>query len=130
MDFPDEARADAKLKVLIRHLVLSFPHATILSRQVEDRYHVFVIAPYEGGPDKAVQVERAVLVERHTTVDEFRVLLESLHLPTLLQSCERFDIRQSEQACTRPMGSGNQAEIPCLMTPPTEEGSWRRLAVQ
>ena len=40
---------EAALKALIRHLVLSFPKAAILSRQVGDRYHVFVMVPYAGG---------------------------------------------------------------------------------
>ena len=40
---------EVALKALIRHLVLSFPDTAILSRQVGDRYHVFVIVPYADG---------------------------------------------------------------------------------
>ncbi len=33
MELSGETGAETKLKVLIRHLVVSFPHAAILSRQ-------------------------------------------------------------------------------------------------
>ena len=64
MEFPGQARGDAKLKALIRHLLRTFPQTSILSRQVGDTYHVFVIVPYGGGPEKAIQVESALLVDR------------------------------------------------------------------
>jgi hypothetical protein len=48
---PAQVRGDATLKVLIRHLVLSFPQAAILSRSVGGRYHVCVIVPYDGGAE-------------------------------------------------------------------------------
>ena len=43
---------ESALKALIRHLVLSFPESAILSRQVGDRYHVFIMVPYGTGPGK------------------------------------------------------------------------------
>ena len=107
-----DSAVDAKFKALIRHLVTSFPQTSILSRQVGETYHVFVIVPYEGGPEKTIQVDRAMLADRHTTVDEFCILLESLHLPTHFQSSERYDLRHAEQsqlepASTRLVGSGH-----------------------
>ena len=87
-----EVRADATLKELIYHLVLSFPQAAIFSRQVGDQYDVVVIAPYDGRPDKAIQVERAWLADQHATMDAFRSVLETLNLPTALQRCERVDL--------------------------------------
>ena len=118
----EEWRAEAKLKILIRHLVVSFPQASILSRQVGDRYHVFVMVPYDGGPEKLIQVERSMLADRQTTMQEFRVLLENLHLPTLLQSCERYDIRLPGQAGTRLVSSDAHAELPNLTAP--TNGEW------
>ena len=127
MDLPEELRADVKLKVLIWHLVLSFPHATILSRQVGDTYHVFIIAPYDGGPEKVIQVERAVLSERHPTVDDFRALLESLHLPTLLQTGARYDLRQvshsqAQSVHPHPMVPGDKIQRAPLTAP--SNGEW------
>jgi hypothetical protein len=87
-----EARADATLKVLIRHLVLSFPQAAILSRSAGGRYYVCVIVPYDGGVEKAIQIERAWLAER-ATLEEFQQVLEHLNLPAILQTCERYELR-------------------------------------
>ena len=42
----------ARLTVLIRHLLLSFPQSAILSRSVGDRYHMFVICPIAGVSEK------------------------------------------------------------------------------
>ena len=95
MQTASDARVEATLKVLIQHLVLCFPHATIFFRQVRYAYHVFVIAPYGGGPEKAVQVERAWLADQQTTMDEFRQVLENLNLPAILQTCDRYDLRSS-----------------------------------
>ena len=89
--------AEAKLKVLIRHLVMSFPHTSILSRQIEDRYHLLVIVPYEGGPEKAIQVERAFLFEKDRSVEDFGVFLSHLNLPTLLHDRERYDLRSASR---------------------------------
>ncbi len=84
--------AETKLKVLIRHLVMSFPHTSILSRQVEGRYHLLVIVPYEGSPEKAMQVERAYLFEQDRSVEDFEVFLSHLNLPTLFHDRERYDL--------------------------------------
>jgi hypothetical protein len=92
MERSGDARVEAKLKVLIRHLVTSFPETSILSRPVGEQYHVFVIVPYEGGPEKSIQVERALLREPSLTVDEFVSRLDGLHLPTVLQECARYDL--------------------------------------
>jgi hypothetical protein len=112
MEHAGDPAVEAKLKALIRYLVTSFPQTSILSRQVGETHQVFVIVPYEGGPEKTIQVDRAMLADRHTTVDEFCILLERLHLPTLLQSCDRYDLCHSEQsqpepASTRLVGSGH-----------------------
>ena len=105
MEHARDIAGDAKLKALIRHLVTTFPQTSILSRQVGETYHVFVIVPYEGGPEKTIQVDRALLTDRQTTVDEFCMLLESLHLPTLLQSSERYDLRHADQSQPEPAGT-------------------------
>lgn len=93
MPTASDVRFEATLTVLIQHLVLCFPHATIFSRQVRDAYHVFVIAPYGGGPEKTVQVERAWLADHPTTMDAFRQVLKSLNLPAILQMCDRYNLR-------------------------------------
>jgi len=72
------------------------------------------------------------VVEPHPTVDEFRVLLESLHLPSLLQGCERCDLRQTSRsqnqaACTRLLASGTKTESTFLSAPANEE--WRAAQV-
>ena len=92
MEIPEEASVEAKLKALIRHLVRTFPQTSILSRQVGDTYHVFVIVPYAGGTEKAIQVERALLVEREPSVDELGALLERLNLSTVLQGSDRYEL--------------------------------------
>ena len=122
-----ERGGDAKLKVLIWHLVTTFPQAAILSRQVEDTYHLFIIVFYGGAPEKAIQVERALLVDRDSSLDEFSSFLASLNLPTLLQGCDRYDLRhasrsQIQQACTRPGVSGSKAGHECLSGP--ANGGW------
>ena len=93
MDKPPETGADARLKVLIRYLVLSFMQAGILSRQVGDRYYVCVIVPYDGGPEKTVQIERAWLAESARSIKELERVLSPLNLPLLFQTCERYDVR-------------------------------------
>jgi hypothetical protein len=84
---------EVALKTLIRHLVLSFPETTILSRQVGDRYHVVVIVPYAGGPENTLQVERAWLLESARSIKASERLLESLDLPRLFQTRERVELR-------------------------------------
>jgi hypothetical protein len=88
----NEAGAEVKLKVLIRYLVLSFPEAGVLSRQVEERYHVFVIVPYGGGPEKTIQVERAVLTESARSIKDFECCLSELNLPLWVQTHERYEL--------------------------------------
>ena len=82
---------NAKVKTLIRHLVMSFPHAAILSRPVEDRYHLFLIVPYGAVPEKSIRVERTLLVERHPSVHDFIFLLDRLKLTSFLESHDRYD---------------------------------------
>ena len=69
MEHSPDRETEPALKAVIRHLVLSFPNAAILSREVGDRYHVFVIVPYGGGPEKTLQVERAWLVESTRSIE-------------------------------------------------------------
>lgn len=95
MEHSSETSVDEKLRSLIWYLVTAFPQAAILSRQVEERYHVFIIVPYGGGPEKAIQVERALLLDQDLSVDELGLLLDTLNLPTLLQGCERYDLNEA-----------------------------------
>ncbi len=92
----EKATVDAKLQMLIRHLVLSFLQATIFSREVEEQYAVVVIAPYDGGPDKVIQVERAWLAKQPDTMEAFRRVLENLNLPTVLQRYGRYDLGSAD----------------------------------
>jgi hypothetical protein len=92
MEDPAEMVLNAKLKALIRHLVVSFPHAAILSRSVEDRYHLFLMVPYGDAPEKAIRVERALLVERHPSVHDFVLLLDRLNLTSFLERHNRYDL--------------------------------------
>ena len=43
---------EPKLKAFIRHLVTSFPECGLLSRQIGEDHHVFIIKPYGGVPEK------------------------------------------------------------------------------
>ena len=92
MEDPAEMFVDAKLKALIRHLVMSFPYAAILSRPVEDRYHLFLIVPYGNAREKAIRVERILLVEQHPSVHDFVCLLDRLNLTTFLEEHDRYDL--------------------------------------
>ncbi len=89
----NETRRDRKLQALIRHLVLSFPQAAILSRSVGERYHVCIIVPYDGSPEKALQVERALCRESARSIQEFEQFLFHLNLPLIFQTHERYDVR-------------------------------------
>ena len=51
MNIP-KTEVDARLTVLIRDLVLSFPQSAILSPSVGDHYHMFVICPIAGVSEK------------------------------------------------------------------------------
>jgi hypothetical protein len=53
---PCDRRGDAKLQTLIHHLVKSFPQTSILSRQVGNSYHVCVIVPHDGAPEKTIKI--------------------------------------------------------------------------
>lgn len=101
MDYHADMSRNAKLKVLIRHLVTTFPHAAILSRPVLETYHLFIIVPYGGAPEKAIQVERALLVERNPSVHDFACLLDSLNLTTLLEGRAQYDL--SHDSWTHPI---------------------------
>jgi hypothetical protein len=87
-----ERGGEEKLRLLIRHLVLSFPLASILSRQVEDRYHVFVIVPHDGSREKTLQVETTLLREWSLRVEEFAALLSTLDLRTVFDRGDRCDL--------------------------------------
>ena len=106
---------EVALKALIRHLVLSFPDAAILSREVGDRYHVFIIIPYVGGPERTLQVERAWLGESAGSIKACERVLEALDLPRLFQTRERYELRyvgfpQCERAARNPANEGWSAE--------------------
>ena len=92
MERAEDPTIAAKLKVLIRYLVTSFPDTSILFREIEGRYHLFVVMPYSGGPEKVIQVDQAVLREPAITEDEFASRVDRLHLPTILQGCARYDL--------------------------------------
>lgn len=87
-----ERIAEEKLTVLIRYLVHSFPLASILSRQVGDRYHVFVIVPFDGSPEKTLQVETTVFRNRSLRVEGFTALLSTLNLRRLFDQNDRYDL--------------------------------------
>lgn len=95
MEHHVEMSGDAKLKALIRHLVTTFPHAAILSRRMEETYDLFTIVPYDGAPEKLIQVEKALLVERNPSVHDFACLLDSLNLTTLLEGRDRYDLNHA-----------------------------------
>jgi len=114
---------EVALKALTRHLVLSFPDAAILSREVGDRYHVFIIIPYVGGPERTLQVERAWLGESAGSIKACEQVLEALDLPRLFQTRERYELRyvgfpQCERAARNPANEGWSAEpsaVRCAM---------------
>ena len=93
MDGSHNGGIELALRTLIRHVVLNFPHAAILSRQVGDRYHVFVIVPYRGGPENTLQVERAWLVESARSIEGSEGLLAALDLPWRFQTHEQVELR-------------------------------------
>ena len=62
MEHETARRVEAKVKAVIWHLVRRFPHAAILSRQVEGKDHLFTIMPYDETPEKEIQIEQALLV--------------------------------------------------------------------
>jgi hypothetical protein len=109
-----DSGTEAALKRLIRHLVLSFPETSVLSRQVGDRYHVFVIVPYDG-TEKTIQVERAWLVESARSIQASEGFLEQLNLPVVFETHERYELRaasspQAMGASRSPANEGWSAE--------------------
>lgn len=84
---------EPKLKAFIRHLVTSFPECGLLSRQIGEDHHVFIIKPYGGGPGKTVQVERGLPTGLARSIRDFECCLSQLDLPRLLQTHERCELR-------------------------------------
>lgn len=84
--------AEEKLTVLIRYLVHSFPLASILSRQVGERHHVFVIVPFDGSQEKTLQVETTVFHNRNQRVEGFAALLSTLNLHRVFDRGDRYDL--------------------------------------
>jgi hypothetical protein len=58
---------------------------------------VFVISPHGRGSEKAIEVERALLVESARSIKDFEGLLAQLDLPRLLQSRERYDLKACQK---------------------------------
>lgn len=92
MAWYQERSAEEKLTVLIRYLVRSFPLASILSRQAGDRYHVFVIVPFDGSQEKTLQVETTVFRHRALRVEGFAALLSTLNLRRVFEQADRYDL--------------------------------------
>lgn len=92
MAWYQERSAEVKLTVLTRYLVHSFPLASILSRQVGDRYHVFVIVPFDGSQEKTLQVETMVFCNRRLRVEGFAALLSTLNLRRVFDQHDRYDL--------------------------------------
>ena len=84
--------AEDKLTVLIGYLVRSFPLASILSRQVGDRYHVFVIAPFDGSREKTLQVETTIFHDQRLRLEEFAALLSLCNLRRKFDQGDRYDL--------------------------------------
>lgn len=126
MQSPEALKAEAKRKALVRHLVLTFPHAAIMSRSVLERYHVFVIVPYDGSPEKTVQVEGAVYRESASSVKDFKQFLFQLKLPLLFQTRERYDLRSANPPAPGDTGgylaTDNRAISSRSCTSPAHEG--------
>ena len=92
MAWYQERSAEEKLAVLIRYLVRSFPLASIFSRQAGDRYHVFVIVPFDGSQEKTLQVETTVFRHRALRVEGFAALLSTLNLRRVFKQADRYDL--------------------------------------
>ena len=92
MAWYQEPSAEEKLTVLIRYLVPTFPRASILSRQVGSRYHVFVIVPFDGSQEKTLQVETTVFHNRNQRVEGFAALLSTLNLRRVFDRSDRYDL--------------------------------------
>ncbi|MGC3973503.1 MAG: hypothetical protein QM771_03860 [Nitrospira sp.] len=92
MAWYQERSAEEKLTVFIRYLVHSFPLASILSRQVGDQYHVFVIVPFDGSQEKTLQVETTVFRNGRLRLDGFAALLSALNLRRVFDQHDRYDL--------------------------------------
>ena len=106
MAWYQEPSAEDKLTVLIRYLVHSFPLASILSRQVDECYHVFVIVPFDGSHEKTLQVETRVFRNRTQRVEAFAAILSALNLRRVFDHCDRYDLDWSGR---RPESIGTPA---------------------
>ncbi len=92
MAWYQEPSAEEKLTLLIRYLVHSFPRASILSRHVGARYHVFVIVPFDGSQEKTLQVETTVFHNRKQRVEGFAALLSTLNLRRVFDRSDRYHL--------------------------------------
>lgn len=92
MAWYQEPTAEAKLKALLRQVVLSFPQASILSWQVSEGDHLLVIVPHNGSPEKTIHVQQSVLHDHRLDTREFASLLTRLDLYTLLQHHPSYDL--------------------------------------
>ncbi len=114
MEHETARRVNANVKAVIWHLVMRFPHAAIVSRQVEGKDHLFTIMPYDGTPDKEIQIAQALLADRDLSVPDFATLLNRLDLPTVLHESDRYHLTcdnwtQAMPARTNPPGRGANA---------------------
>ncbi len=96
MEYETARRVNAKVKAVIWHLVTRFPHAAILSRQVEGKDHHFTIIPHDETPEKEIQIAQALLANRTPNVPELRTLLYRLHIATILQECDRYHLTRTD----------------------------------
>lgn len=112
--------AEEKLTLLIWYLVRSFPLASILSRQVGDRYHVFIIVPFDGSQEKTVQVETNIFQDQELPVERFAELLSTVNLRRMFDRGNRYDFewrsRQSEAVhiatlCGAPLPGTSQKPV-------------------
>jgi len=97
--------AEDKVTVLIRYLVHSFPLASILSRQVAGRYHLFVIVPFDGTAEKTLQVEIAMFRDPRVPVERFAARLSALNLHRIFDRIDRYEIPSFLPQTKVPAGS-------------------------
>ncbi len=122
MAWYQDRSAEDKLTVLIGYLVRSFPLASILSRQVGDRYHVFVIAPFDGSREKTLQVETAIFHDQRLRVEEFATLLSLCNLRREFDHGDRYDLdwfdRHAEASRMSPLSGASfhqQTPVPAML---------------
>ncbi len=114
MEHETAIRVEAKVKAVIWHLVTRFPHAAILSRQVEGKDHHFTIIPRDETPEKEIQIAQALLADHDPSVHEFASLLNRLAIQTVLHESDRYHLTrdnwtQAMPARTNPPGRGANA---------------------